>query len=690
MNAARAAVFALLPAAVALIAGARALDGGFVRDDRVYVAENPSVVSDQPSWLGLFAEPLAPHAEPPLGLWRPLAVVSWRLDRMRGGSVERPRPFHVTNLLLNAAATSIFALLLLRLGVPGLVAAGAAALFGAHPARSEAVLWISGRSELLMTLFALLASWAALLAPSRWKGPFAALFAVASFASKEQGAALVVVLPFLPHLSRAERLKVATWIAAAISATFVWRGYVLGGTGPSAPGAQVLQDVDTLVGRVPYGLFFLAGYARLLVRPFPLINEYDDPVPPFPPVTLALGAAVAILIVVALFFTRRAPLLAFGAALFGATLAPTLNVVYRTGETFAERFLCLPTAGAALALAVVAARRPRLGGPFLAALALLAGARTAERARDWTSQRALAEAAVRDAPHVGGSWHMLAADRIGDGGDGEVRPDDLVVAAEALEKSARLAPHRAPVTATLAKKRLREGLGSPYTKEGRAAFEEALKLFDAALSSDPSMRDVRASRGRALLGLGRVAEAETAFRDALAVHPDDYFAATDLAALLDGAGRVVEARGVRESALAEARTFAAARPRELGVWRAIAHLHLELGRHKDAEDALRFAVEKSSEPGEKTELSLDLLQFLTGAGRKAEGELAVRALEAAFETELGGAHDPPRRRALLSALGRLAAARGDVASARARYTEARRLAHGPAARRLDAAIRALD
>ena len=120
--------------------------------------------------------------------YRPLGFVSHAADWLTAGA--DPRRFHLTSILLHAAATLIV-WLLARTLAPGTWAAPVAALlFGLHAANHEAVMWISARFDLLATLFALLATLALVRGAM---DPFlpAGLFLLALL-SKESAAALPI------------------------------------------------------------------------------------------------------------------------------------------------------------------------------------------------------------------------------------------------------------------------------------------------------------------------------------------------------------------------------------------------------------------------------------------------------------------------------------------------------------------
>ncbi len=681
---------AFAAALAGFLIGLPCLNGGFVRDDYLYVATNPQVIDDGYGVSAILGSPFAEHNETPLGLWRPLTTASWRADRLLAGGASDTAVFHIHNLVLNGIAGALVVLLAAAIGLPVLTAGIAGLLFAVHPARAEAVFWISGRSELLMTVFSLLCCFVAQRASSAWKPFGAAICALAAFAAKEQGLAVVFLAAFMPGIARTDRLRILAAIGIALVVAFVYRGYVVGALGPSAAGTQVFPELNDFAQRVPYGLAFLWRYVRLMFWPRALINEYDDPAAPAP-AEVALGLVVALCLAAAMLagLVGRAPRAAFGAVLLAAPLAPVLNVVYRTGETFAERFLCLPLAGAALLLSTAFASRPKIGAALLLVPVLAAGVRAFDRAFDWRSQRTLAEAAVRDAPDVGGSWHMIAADRMDEYGVAEPSPESLSIASEALRKAATLDPHRAPLLQIMARRRFRDGAADPYGVVGRAAFKEALSLLDLAATIDPTLPALQTDRGVALMKLERTAEAEAAYLADLAGGTRRPEPAMDLAAIYDGTERADAARKLRMRALATAEDDAAKRPGDASVWKVVAHFRQALGRTSDAEKALDRGWRVARAPAERVEYAVYLAQARSGLGREQEGLEALSETARSLEAELLTETSAGGRRSRLAALATLDEARGDRAGAESRLKEALLTARGKEAARLSARLKIL-
>ncbi len=144
-----------------------ALDNPFVWDDHHTVADNPSIVN---------ALDLATIVR--YDVKRPLVNFSFALDRALWG--PEPFGFHVTNLalhMLNVLLLFGLTLRVMRLAPPRpasaldaktaeplVVAFATAAIFAVHPMMTEAVGYVSGRSEVLCATFFLLS----FLSAERW------------------------------------------------------------------------------------------------------------------------------------------------------------------------------------------------------------------------------------------------------------------------------------------------------------------------------------------------------------------------------------------------------------------------------------------------------------------------------------------------------------------------------------------
>ncbi len=121
---------------------------------------------------------------------RPLTVLSFWGDHQVFG--ESPSGWHWTNLTLHLVNGVLVALLATALGISGWFAAG---LFLLHPIQVEAVAYVNGRAELLVTCGILFALWAVTWKTRRLLGVL--LGALIAATSKESAVVLAGLLPLV-------------------------------------------------------------------------------------------------------------------------------------------------------------------------------------------------------------------------------------------------------------------------------------------------------------------------------------------------------------------------------------------------------------------------------------------------------------------------------------------------------------
>lgn len=203
------------------------------------------------------------------GFYRPLSRVSFALDTELWG-LWAPG-LHMTNaLLFLAVLLAIYRCALVLTEGKRLTSAVAASLVAVHPAKNEALYWLSGRTDLLAAAFALWGVWCALRALERGSH----LHAIAAPAlvflgllAKEVAAAGFLIVPLAVWLLRpaGARRGVAAILcagsAAALVAYAMLRAHAIGGVGgyyasraePLAAG-EVAGNILGMVGAVGFGL----------------------------------------------------------------------------------------------------------------------------------------------------------------------------------------------------------------------------------------------------------------------------------------------------------------------------------------------------------------------------------------------------------------------------------------------------
>ncbi len=363
---------------------------GFVQDDRAIIAANPAAHSVGAA-LRAFDDPYWPP-ESGAGLYRPATILSYAVDWSVSGG--RPGWLHLMNAVWHGLAAVLLTLVLAR-WLPPLGAAAAGLVFAWHPVHVEGVASLVGRAELLAAVGIL----GAVLAARRgwWVG--AVLCGALAMLSKEHGVIAGVVILLDNWLQRPEhrRYPVGLWIALAI----VTAGYLAAWLAIGRAGASDVAAVFIgrgAMGRLAVALPAVGRAAGLLMWPASLSADYGPQVIPAR-TSLSLAAGVGALLVVAVpllavWCRRRAPAVAFAAALAALSYLPTSNLLFPSGVVLAERNLYLAVAlVAALAGTGLAWAGSRWGlrrASALAALGVLAlayGGRSIARLPAWRDNR---------------------------------------------------------------------------------------------------------------------------------------------------------------------------------------------------------------------------------------------------------------------------------------------------------------
>lgn len=348
---------------------------------------------------------------------RPLLKLSYALNTMLS-----PAPWAFR--LVNIAAHAVNALLLWQLMrqwlprlAPGrdrtdVLSLAIALLFLLHPATTEAVTYLSGRSISLMASFYLLALCLLTQAqahPGARRWPWLAALAFAAALAMRETA---LTLPL-------------AWLLLARCAGLPWRESLAPTHGlwavvPLAVVAMLLTpgyhsffgwSLQTR-GLGPQLLGQLEAHAYLLTRPLPgLVLNIDPDVRV--PATFEARHALWLLLagsaaVVAWWQRRSRPWLLFALAWYTLHLAPSNSLMPRFDlANDRHLYLALPGALAVLALGL-AALRPRWLGQGILLLAVLAlGLQTLRRNHDYRSELALWQATVATSPGKARPWTNL-------------------------------------------------------------------------------------------------------------------------------------------------------------------------------------------------------------------------------------------------------------------------------------------
>lgn len=342
---------AALLVVIGLCAYANSLSGPFVLDDAASIVENLQIRE----WWRLSGV-LFPERELPVA-GRPVVNASFALNYALGGLDVRG--YHIWNIAVHLVCTlALFGIVnrtLLKLdvaarfnGKPADVAFAVSLLWALHPLNTEAVDYLTQRTETMMALFYLLTLYASIRAAgaSAWKGwPIVAVVCCGlGMGSKESmvTAPLTVLLYDRVFVFRSTReaIRARRRLYAGLACTWL----VLVGllwSGPRSHSAGFSTDISPWTYLLNQAVM-VARYLRLAVWPRALVVNYGWP----RPLTLSDVWPQAVLVVALMGATilalRRTPPIGFLGAVFFMTLAPTSSIVPIATEVGAERRMYLP------------------------------------------------------------------------------------------------------------------------------------------------------------------------------------------------------------------------------------------------------------------------------------------------------------------------------------------------------------
>ncbi len=616
-------------------------------------------------------------------LYQPVAMLSFSLDFVTidllsltpgaTGPDAGAWVFHLTNVVIHAAAGVLVFWLFARVSGTRAVAAIAGLLFAAHPYAAEVVAWLNGRMMLLATLFALaaLVSLDAYLVRGRWwHAVLALVFVVLAMSSKVRVElpVLTLILPLARHRWPARR-----WWGLFAAIVVVTAGFTALNVASTSASEMFEGAAEKLQGsRLARTVLVLAWYIQHYVAPVNMspwhppetLVVWSHADMPLAVVTLALvGGAVGW----SWKYTRVGVL---GLLWFVAAVASTLPLVPSRDVMAADRYVYLPNVGlhwvtaAALVWAVGQVRR-RIGrravGHVAAALGLVGLCCLVPYT--WhveTYYRSNLAKAMRIAelyPDEPGVWEDIGWAHYRDGQYGD-----------AIE-AARVEIEKHPGKTACEPLQL---IGMAEYRQGRV--EEGIATLCQAIEVDPAYGKSYSRLGQVYYELGRYPEAEENYLRAVESMPEYLPAVQALGHLYRKIGRLDEAarwfeRGlelnrfdpVSTMALAEMEMEtgdlgdAAVRFERLLGWQPENHVartnlgvcYVRLGRMADAVDAYETVL--ADEPGAVT-AALNLAHLKADLGDPA-GAIALLGQACAHaptdRAVLIAGHD------LLARLGRL-------------------------------------
>ncbi len=378
----------MLIAIAAWLAYINTLNNEFVFDDVKIIRDNTTIrsLSTVPEiFANMFVyRPLKGQGTRIDPSYRPVRYLSYALDYQL--TRLSPTGYHVSNILYHIIASALVFLVLKRLTGHFGAALAAALLFVVHPVHTESVAYLTGRKDVLCTIFFLLAFLSFLKYRHRPGARHAILlpvFFALAFMAKEMAITLPAVMLLydlglylkekkgrLAEFARGllSRSNLAVYLPTVLLALFFGATALLlknpGGMGDEYVGrwggSLYISSITMLRG--------VSHYVRLLFVPLGLSADYSFNAFPvsrslFDPITtlfsLWLLAALTALGIAMLLKKRF--LAGFAILFFFVTLIPVLQIA-PLPERLAERFLYLPSVGLMLLAAMGLAWLLKRGG----------------------------------------------------------------------------------------------------------------------------------------------------------------------------------------------------------------------------------------------------------------------------------------------------------------------------------------
>jgi protein O-mannosyl-transferase len=595
-----AAVCVLLLLAVLLVFG-QTLSYDFVNfDDYAYVRDNPRVTH------GLTARSVAwAFTSTRCSNWHPLTWLSLLADYQLYGL--NPWGYHLTNVLLHAAAAIGLFLVLRRMTGDFWPSAFVAAVFAIHPLRVESVAWVSERKDVLCGLFFMLTLGAYVGYVRR---PFSLLryllvvfWFVLGLMAKPMLVTLPCVLLLLDYwpLGRMTGWCAGSWSGSCIAAAGVavqrppqqvqrpphqtWRLVVeklpllaLSAAScaitPVAQGEAVARlDMTPLAARVTNMLISYVVYVRQLFYPVGLAAYYPH-FGPFLPTWQIVVAAILLVGVCAavVVWGRRCPYVLVGWCWYMGMLVPVIGLVQVGAQAMAYRYTYLPQIGLLIAVAWGAkhflASWPYRTWAYSVAATLIVAALVGcsrQQATYWRDGETLWNRAIA-CTRFNATAHYNLGNILADKGRVEEAIAEYRTALQIRPKDSEIY----------------NNLGNLLAQKGR--LDEGIATLHTALQYDPSDPFIHNNLGVALTHKEQIDEAIAEYRKALDLKPDYVTALDNLGEMLDHRKQFDESSALYERSLK-------VEPNDENVWYALGVVRFKLGRTDEAISCFRTTLE---------------------------------------------------------------------------------------------------
>lgn len=326
----------------------------FVYDDHALILENPLVTGKEIAWWETFSHPF-PWKGNSFEYYRPVTILSYRFNTL--GENPSPFLFHTVNILLHLTVVLLCFFWVRLLLKNNNTAFFSALLFALMPGHAETVFWISGRSDLIISVFFM----AVLLSIHKLNKKLnikyltlIVVFFTFGILTKES---MVVLLPLIVALYLGyERNGIKSrkgWQRSCLTILpllFVFIGYIILRIVVVGSFFRTVDEsgTATILQRIPLaGKVFLQAFLNLIYLPRPNIEYHWSQALNFNLYSI-VGWFIVIIAITAWFKIKNV-YIRHGIVITICGFLTYTHLLYST-ELFAERYLYLPSIGFCLLL----------------------------------------------------------------------------------------------------------------------------------------------------------------------------------------------------------------------------------------------------------------------------------------------------------------------------------------------------
>jgi hypothetical protein len=454
-------VYMLLIIFLGFLVYANSLNGKFIWDDDALVKDNVNIRN----WRNIenfFVNDSTNVAKPVF--YRPFQMATYAADY----SVWKLnfRGYHLTNILLHILATLLLYWLTSILYEDALIALLASIFFVVHPIHTEAVAYISGRSDSLAGIFMLLSFVFYIKRIHAGKIRFYILM-ILSYIGALLSRETTLILPLLLlayHYVFKEKIRFKEFFSFLI-VTFIYIALII----------FILPSENfytTFFQRLPGFFVAIASYIRLLILPFRLHMGYGIKLFNLTdPKAIAGIIALAFLLFYVLKNKNRKRIAIFSISWFLITLLPISNL-YPLNAYMSEHWLYIPSMGFFMILSSSLSRVYRIKRFHAAGMALIIGLLvfysylTIKQNEYWRTPVDFYNRTIRYAPD---DWRLYV-----NLGNAYIDIGKNEKAVASYKKALAINPNASPVYISL---------GIVYNNAGRE--KEAIAMFRKALKINP-------------------------------------------------------------------------------------------------------------------------------------------------------------------------------------------------------------